>query len=408
MTRSKHLKYVPVVVLAASTGAIALSSGGCSAASSAENAVSNVSAALSGCSEFNGGPASVATLSIDGDTKAFVTASANLVVLANTAEKDVLAACIGMATDLHVTDTWTAKAPSAGAAPDAEVTEVCTQAANKITAVLAADASAMCTFVVSGGRCVVDETQQVQCESSCATNTTCQPGNITTLCSPASLTGECNGSCDAMATCEGTVTTQAQCQGACEGDCTGMCDADPCMERHCAGACAGTCTGDCQLAAATQVNCGANVNCRGGCSVTYVAPECETTVTPPACNVSETCMASCKSQVEVTSKCTPPGASLECSAEVSADVQAVIDTVQKNMPAIVLLVNAQGALALDACNNVVTTGKVVVKNLTSLGGKAFACAGAAADADVSASASVNVTVTASSQVSGSCGGPTRS
>ncbi len=66
------------------------------------------------------------------------------------------------------------------------------------------------------------------------------------------------------------------------------------------------------------------------------------------------------------------------------------------MPAIVLLVNAQGALALDASSNVVTTGKVVVKNLTSLGGKAFACAGVAADADVSASASVNVSVSASS------------
>ncbi len=407
MKRSTHLKCIPVLLLAGTAGA-GLSTGGCSAASSLENAESNVSAALSGCDEFKGGAASVAHLSIDGDAKAFVTASANLVTLANTAEKDVLAACIGIATDLHVADTWTAKAPSPGAAPDAEVTEVCNQAANKITAILEVDASAMCTFVVSGGHCVVNETDQVNCESSCTTNTTCQPGDITTLCTAASLTGQCNGSCNAMATCEGTATTEAQCQGTCEGNCTGMCDADPCMERHCKGACAGTCTGDCQLAAASQVNCGVDVDCRGGCSVTYVAPACETTVTPPVCNVSQTCMASCKSNVEVTSKCTPAGVSLECSADVSSDVQALIDTVQKNMPAIVLLVNAQGALALDASSNVVTTGKVVVKNLTSLGGKAFACAGVAADADVSASASVNVSVSASSKVSGSCGGPTRS
>jgi hypothetical protein len=408
MNHSRNRKYAPVFVLSGSAIAIALSSGGCSAANSAEEAVANAKAAVSGCDEFSGGAASVAKLSIDGDAKAFVTASANLVALANTAEKDVLAACIGIATDLHIADTWTAKAPHAGAAPDDEVTEVCTQVSNKITAVLAVDASAMCTFVVSGGHCIVDETEQVKCESSCSTNTTCQPGDITTLCTPASLTGECDGSCDAMATCEGSVTTQAQCQGACEGKCTGMCDADPCMERHCKGACAGTCTGDCQIAAAAQVNCGASVSCRGGCSVKYVAPECETTVTPPVCNVSQTCQASCKSNVEVTSKCTPPGASLECSADVSADVQAVIDTVQKNLPAIVLLVNAQGTLALDAANNVVTTGKVVVNNLTKLGGKAFACAGAAAEADVSASASVNVSVSASSKVSGSCGGPTRS
>jgi hypothetical protein len=142
--------------------------------------------------------------------------------------------------------------------------------------------------------------------------------------------------------------------------------------------------------------------------VTYVAPQCETTVTPPVCNVSQTCMSSCKSNVEVTSKCTPPGASLECGATVSTDVQAVIDTLGKNMPAILLLVNAQGTLALDASNEVVTTGKAVVHDVANLGGKAVACSAAAAEADVSASASVNVSVSMSSKVSGSCGGPTRS
>ena len=200
-----HRKYVTIFVLSGSSVAMALSSGGCSAVSSAENAAANVQAALSPCDEFKAGAASVATLSIDGDAKAFVTASANLVALVKAAEKDVLAACIGIATDLHVTDTWSAKAPSAGAAPDDEVTEVCTRAADKISAVLAADASAMCTFVVSGGRCVVDETEQVKCQSACTKNTICQPGDITKLCTPASLTGQCDGTCNAAATCEGNM-----------------------------------------------------------------------------------------------------------------------------------------------------------------------------------------------------------
>lgn len=140
--------------------------------------------------------------------------------------------------------------------------------------------------------------------------------------------------------------------------------------------------------------------------MTYKAPQCETTVTPPVCNVSEACKASCKSNVEVTSTCTPPGASLECNAGVSADVQALIDTVKKNLPAIILLVKARGQLVLDAASQVGTTGKVVVDNVTSLGGKSLACAGAAVESDVTASASLNVSVQASAKVSGACGGPT--
>lgn len=214
-----------------------------------------------------------------------------------------------------------------------------------------------------------------------------------------------------------------------------------------------------------MINCGASVDCRGGCSVTYTAPECETTVTPPVCNVSQACQSSCKSNAEVTSTCTPPGASLECNASasatvtsadettdaavgvadaasdaalasldatvasldastasldgsgtadafgavaVSANLQALIGTVKTHMPAIILLVSTQAKLFLDATSEVKTTGTVVVDNVTSQGGKALACATTAVSADVSASASMNVSVQASSNVSGSCGGPTSS
>jgi hypothetical protein len=458
MIRRPYYSHTRAILVAGPVMALGLANSGCTAA---DNAVANVQAALSGCSEFSGGPSSVASLSIDGDAKAFVTASANLVAVVATSETAVLNACLGMAADLHVTDTWTSMAPSAGDPPDAETKEVCTQVSNTITATLAANASAMCTLVISGGHCVVNETEQVSCESMCTSNTTCQPGNITTLCAPASLTGQCSGTCNATATCEGSVSVQAQCQGACEGDCTGMCGSDPCMATHCKDECAGTCTGDCTLAADAMINCGASVNCRGGCSVTYTAPECETTVTPPVCNVSQACQSSCKSNAEVTSTCTPPGASLECSATasvtvtsaneasdaaiapdaspaspdstvasfdaslasldasantadasgsvaVSANLQALIGTVKTHMPAIILLVNTQANLFLDAANEVKTTGTIVVDNVTSEGGKSLACASTAVSADVTASASMNVSVQASSNVSGSCGGPTSS
>jgi hypothetical protein len=398
---------LPAAIMAGAVVAIAMANGGCSAASAASGALSNVEQATSGCDEFDQGASSVAALSIDGDTRAFVTASVNLAAIAADAETKVLAACEGIDADLSVTDTWSAL-KSDGGSSDKATAEACSQAAAKIKATLEGDASAGCALVISRGYCYVDEEAQVKCESTCTGMTTCMAGDITTLCTPAELTGECDGSCKAGACCEGSASAEATCQGACEADCTGMCDATPCHGTHCAGTCAGTCSGQCTVAASATVNCGAMVNCRGGCSVAYKAPQCETTVTPPSCKVSKTCESSCTSSVEANAKCTPPGASLECNGAVSADLQLVIDTVKKNLPSIILLVQTQGKLVQDAASQVVTTGQVVANQVTSLGGKAIACAGKAVKADADASASLNVSVMASASVSGSCGGPTGS
>ncbi|HLK37911.1 MAG TPA: hypothetical protein VKU41_14215 [Polyangiaceae bacterium] len=383
-------------------GAVAAAAG-CSAA---DKAIGNVEGLTSGCDEFKSGPSAVDSLSIDGDTKAFVQASANLVAIIDDGEKAVLQACVGIDGDLGVPDTWSAKAPSKGAAPDAEVTEACNQAAAKISSVLSA-AQAQCSLDVSPAHCTVDETAQVKCESSCTSQQTCQPGDITTLCSPAQLTGECDGSCMANAVCEGTVQTQAHCDGSCRTRCTGTCDSTPCNGTHCGGRCTGTCDGDCTVDSDAQVACGANVDCRGGCSVAYRAPKCETTVTPPTCNVSQSCQSSCKSLVESTSTCTPATVSLDCGGNVSSQVNAVVQTVGKNVPALVAFVQDKGTLALDAANEAEATGKVVADHVTTLGGKAISCSAAAVSSDATAAASLNVTVNASSSVSGACGGPMR-
>jgi hypothetical protein len=103
------------------------------------------------------------------------------------------------------------------------------------------------------------------------------------------------------------------------------------------------------------------------------------------------------------------GGGFSCpQSQVSADLQAFVDTVKKNMPAIVLLAQTQGKLVLDAANQVVTTGKVVADQVTSLGGEAIACASTAVQADADASANLNVSFQASGNISGSCGGPTGS
>lgn len=443
---NRKIKYVPGALLAASIVAIALASGGCSAVNAAE-------AAAQGCDEFSGGVSSVASLSVDGDTKAFLTASANLVSVADSIETDVLNACIAIDTDLGVADTWTALIPTDGSAPDQELTTACTAASTKINAVLMANAQAQCTLAVTSGYCTVDASVQASCQGSCSGSANCTPPDITASCDAGEISGECDAMCNASATCEGSVTVAANCQGSCEADCSGTCtpgtaptincqgtcmgnctgtctamggtgmmvnsaqctgtcsgkcDAacqyTPGTPAHCDGSCTGTCTGNCKLDANAMVMCGANVNCRGGCSATYKAPKCEGKITPPSCMASASCKASCQSSAEVNASCTPPAASLECSASASADVTALVATVKKNLPAILAGFQTKGKLALDAALQVKTTGAALVSNATSLSGKALACATVGASASVKAAASVNVSVTASASVSGSASG----
>src|ERR1700678_567656 len=104
----KHRPTYSIPCLLAGAVVVAASSGGCSAV---DNAASNVEGLASGCDEFSQGQSAISTLSIDGDTKAFVAASAYLSSFVSTAESDVLTACIAIDHDLSVTDTWSAMAP---------------------------------------------------------------------------------------------------------------------------------------------------------------------------------------------------------------------------------------------------------------------------------------------------------
>jgi hypothetical protein len=399
--RVRALRYSSAPLVALVLGVPLFASGGCSAA---ENAVNDAEGFASGCNELSGGPSSVESLSIDGDTKAFVMASANLVVLVDEGEQAVLTACIGIDNDLHVNDTWSAKAPKSGDRPDDEVNEACRQASVKLRAVLTA-AQAQCSLFVSPAHCTVNEAAEVNCQSACTSTETCMPGDITTLCPPAQLTGECDGECKAHATCEGRIDAETLCNGTCALDCDGQCDGAMIHQKHCAGRCEGMCSGDCIVANGAHVSCGSNVHCRGACTVALKSPQCETTVTPPVCNVSQTCQASCKSTVEAKSSCEAAGVNLECSGNVTVDVNAVIATVKKNLPPIVAIVQTKGHLALDAASDVVATGNVVANNVPTLSGKAVACTATAVAVDASAASSLNVSINASASVSASVGGP---
>lgn len=443
MTKRKGFKFVPGLAVAGMLAVAALSNG-CSA--------NTVGGALQGCDEFNAGASAVAGLQIDANTKAFVEAGADLVAISKNMETAVLNACIGIDTDLGVTDTWTAKAPQNGAAPDDELTEACTQASNKIHAILMAgeQANVTCGLSVSGGQCTVDASVQANCEANCTAMGTCTPGDVSVRCDPGELSVQCGGMCEANATCEGSASVEANCQGSCEADCSGtctpptgakidctgtcmgncygtcngstmnggscsgtcsgQCDAackyTPGMAAHCSGSCSGQCNGNCKLDANAMVNCGAMVSCKGGCTGMATAPKCEGELKPPMCNIDANCEASCQSHAEATATCTPPTVKLECSTNATGDIPKLVATLEKNLPAIIEAVQTQGQLAIKAAGHVVASGSVVAQNLGSVGGKALACATAAVQASAQASVSVNVSVKASASVSGSAGGPT--
>ena len=440
MMNRKTFKYLPGFALAGSVIALAMGSGGCSAASTLVDAAQ-------GCNEF---PSSVASLSIGGSTQAFVTASADVVNVAASMEASLLTACGNIAKDLGKTDTWTAKAST-----DDKVNEACAQASAAITATLSGDAGAsgQCGLSITGGQCTASASVEADCEAKCSGMASCTPPDVTVSCDPGQLSGTCSAMCTVGATCEGSATVAADCQGTCEADCSGSCtppmggsitcngtcmgncngtctasggtgmpstgtcagtcsgkcDAacmiTPATPGHCEGTCSGKCTGSCKITAMGGISCSGMATCKGGCSVAVTAPKCEGTITPAKCSSDVNCQGSCSGHANLTAMCTPPAVTLQCSGTASASITALVTTVQTNMPAIIEALQVQGPLAVQAAGKLVTTGQAVVSGVASASGKAIACAGVAAKASVTAAASVNVSVMASASVSGSCGGP---
>ena len=395
----------------------------------------------SGCDELNQGATAVGMLDIDAKLKAFVVASADLQTVATRIKADVKAACVDMATRLGATDTWTAKGDS-----DDAITEACNQASAKVTEILNANANANLTVSISGGECTVNADVQAQCEASCKADVSCTEPDITVRCDPGKLTGVCSAMCNASATCEGTVEVQAQCSGTCAAQCTGSCSGScsgtitgGCMgtcegtcdgvatpaggmancagkcegkcsalsatamcSGQCSATCKGTCTGRCTLDATSSINCGAMVNCTGGCSVMYTAPKCEGTLKPPMCMGDASCQGSCSGRASLNAQCTPAKATVSFTGN-TADLVKLQGAIEANLPKIWVAANTEGKLFVEASAKVVDAGAAAVSAAASFGGKAFACAGAAAKATATANVSVSVSVMASANVSSSCG-----
>jgi hypothetical protein len=402
---------------------------------------SDAADALEGCNELDN-PSAVGNLSIDAKFKAFVTAAADLKVVAKNMSTEVRTSCAGIATALGAEDTWTSKGET-----DAAVTAACTAASAKIDAILQANANAQATITVSGGQCTVEADAQFQCEGQCKSDIMCTEPMVEGRCDPGQLSAVCDAECKGSATCEGTATVAAECQGTCEAECTGTCSGacsgtitggctgmctgtcdgmatpaggmancagkcegkctQPAASATCTGkceaSCKGKCNGNCKLEANANIKCGAMVSCKGGCTTTYTAPKCRAELTPPKCSGDATCQASCSGRAEVNAKCTKPSVKVVYSGSTD-DLVKLKTALETHLPGIWLAAKTQGDLALKAAEKVAATGKVAVSGIGSAGGKALACMTAAAQASASASVSVSVNVQASASVSGSAGG----
>lgn len=408
--------------------AMALAAGGCGGSSAAPEATPT-------CDEF---PDSVSALSLDADTTAFVRTSASLVDLVTNLDATVLNACAGIAADLSVADTWTAKGPRNQGSVLAEVTEACNQASRAISAALhpMVDAgekgSFQCGLSVSGGACAVDPSAQGRCVAACAGGESCKAPTVMANCPEDATTGVCMGTCKVGATCEGSPDAPATCQGSCAGVCSGECDGTvsrpvlcngacsghctgtcttsmtsagicpgvctgPCdaicvvslgAAVQCAGECKGTCAGSCKLDATAMTDCGPHADCTGGCAGTYLAPSCLGKLSQPACAASANCQASCVSSALLQASCVSANVALVCSDPLSDGLLALSTTLQANLPALLAVAETQGPLVAAAASSLNGVGLAVAKTPGSLSAKAVACAHAAGKAASSAQAPI--------------------
>jgi len=381
-------------------------------------AAKDLQQAASGCDELEQGTEATSRLDVDANVKAFVTATAELKAVVAQIKVDVKAACVDIDNRLGIADTWSALGDDDASISNGMGTGACDKAAAEIDAIMReSKATANFALMVTSPKCTIDADVQAACEANCKVDTVCTPGkvDVVTRCDPAQLSVQCGGTCNVNAVCEGTAQVTAQCEGTCDamckGHCTGTCvfESGTTMDNvdctgKCKGHCKGSCDGECHIDLATGVACGTTATCRGGCTGTVTAPQCETELKPlpPDCHADTICQANCSAMARSNMHCEEPRIVLIANVNASPKIGPLKAAIEANFPKLVLAAKTKGPMLLKAVQDVAATGQVVLNNANSLGGKSLACAAAAGQVAASASVTVNVTVQGSSKVEGSC------
>lgn len=323
------------------------------------------------CPELSGGGNAMgakftAKATLNAKIGAFVQAAKDLGSVSARMDAEITGACQRMGKDLGVTPAE--MQPKDGVAAS---TAACAAVSAKIKAALKGSIQLKATFTPP--KCEVNASAHASCEGRCKVEV--DPGEIVAQCSPAKLSGRCEGTCN------------GKCEGSCNGTCQGECTAKDAQGR-CTGQCKGTCQGKC------------SATCHASCQGEWKAPKCEGHVTAP--KVDADCKASCEASAKITAQCTKPSVNIEASAQAEA-VGDVLATMRTNLPA---LITAQVKLGKEFAADVQTLVKIggsLRGQLGDAGAKAIACVTAAGTAVASASVSVNVSIKASASVSGHAG-----
>jgi hypothetical protein len=380
---------------------------------------SPITQAAGDCPEFMAGATISDSISVDTTVKVFMQASSTFSKVTSDIKSDVKTACININKDLGVQDTWSQFGDDDKAISNSNGSGACDATAAKVKAIMEDQGAINANFalVVTHGECHPDFAAEQQCDNDCDTNHTCTPGTVQTRCQPGQLSVVCDQQCAANSVCEGTATAVTQCSGACASTCTGMCHGacihddgsmsmdDPNCKGKCTNECDGTCSGECTITAAAGVTCGTNVRCKGGCTGTFTDPMCESEFTPANCTDNMQCHQSCSAKTAANQICEPSTVQLFANINAvsnKADVQALVTTINANLPKLIDAAEVKGPIAVDAVTKLSDTGQTVINESGTLDGHSLACAKVAAQADLTAADSLKLLNQGSQAVTKTC------
>ncbi|MDB4946730.1 MAG: Tryptophan synthase alpha chain [Labilithrix sp.] len=361
--------------------------------------------------------------SIKGQFSVLAQAGSDFSGVASAMIDDVTSACMGIATDLGVSDADRTAAEGI-TNPTDRVKKWCELAVGQIKA--QGVASGTLDITPPSFKCEASVEAKGSCQAKCSVDGKCDIKATPPKCTGGTLVVQCSGSCDGSVDpggidCKGSCTATAsgkctatggvECQGRCEGTCEGTTDSGGNCQGNCKGSCSATkpgvacngsfegkCTGSC---AATGPS--AKVECSGGCSADATPLKCTGGKMEGGCQVDAKCDANCDASVNAKASCDVEPFSITAKGNANANVEAVIATLRVNLPKLLLAVKARGEAITSIAGNFSGKGTVdVIADPGKLGVKGTACAVAIVSAlgagAQNAAASIEAGLTVTGQV----------
>jgi len=345
--------------------------------------------------------------SLKGEYSAFAQGAGDFSAAASSTLLEVEAACRAIAQDLGATETE--RATTEALEQKARVKAWCSLAVAKIKANAGVQAAGTISVQAQPPQCSASVSAKANCQAKCSVDGkcdikanppkctggklevsckgTCKAEGSATLSCTGGCTGECKGSCEAkggvavdcQGRCEGTcaaggsangsgVQADGTCKGTCQGKCTATAEAP---SLTCSGTCSGSCTAECKAEANVAVKCD------GKCEGDFEPLRCEGGKLEGGCSVSAECNANCDASVSAKAECTPPSVRIVASGSLSGDAAAqfnlVRQSLEENLPNVLLAFKARGQAFVDIGKGLVTAGGKIVANGDKLGLKGVAC-----------------------------------